>query len=103
MVPPGRFAAALLAAPGSLGSSGPPPTPERVCGGLARSRVYLNVVGGQVGGPDVVLARAEAEIDRHRDLRLGQLGLHPVPADPVPEPPARRHLLLAVPDRDLIL
>src|SRR5262249_6112375 len=70
---------------------------------LARTGVYLNVVGRQVAEPHVVLSGTEAQVDRQGHLGLGQLRLHTVPADTLPDPPAGRHLLLAVPDRDLVL
>src|SRR6185295_16491579 len=100
----GYLRSVCLRAPCGLRSSRrPPPTSERVCGGLARSGVYLNVVRREVAGPDVILRGAEAQVDRDRDLGLGQLRLHPVPAHAVAQPAPGGHLLLPVPDPDPIL
>src|SRR5262249_58797563 len=61
-----------------------PPMPGRVRDrASAGARVYLNVVLRQVAGPHVVVPAAQPEVHHHRDVVLGQLGLHPLPADPV--------------------
>src|SRR4029453_14769412 len=72
----------------------PPPTSERVCGGLARSGVYLNVVSGEVAGPDVILSGAQGQVDGEHHLGLGQLRFPPVPAHALAEPARGGHLLL---------
>ena len=44
----------------------------------------------------MVLGGAEAEVDRHGHLGLGQLSLDPVPADALPEPAADAESLPAL-------
>src|SRR5262245_37676818 len=100
MVPPGRFASAL---PAALGVPGTATDPGARVWWLARSGVYLNVVGRQVAEPHMVLSGAEAQVNGQGHLVLRHLRLHAVPSDILADPPARRHLLLAVPDRDLLL